>query len=90
MQSYYVHYHSSCKRTLGVDIPVRKPRPNAEEEKELNKPFIPPIPAFLNIISALMILRQKITSKEMTSDTENGKTNEKMTAITREISSQTR
>jgi hypothetical protein len=73
-----------------VLIPVPKPRPNPEEEKDLNKPFIPPIPAFLNVISALMILRQKITSKETTNDIGNGKTKDKMTTAPREISNQTK
>ena len=68
-------------------IPVPKPPPNRED---LNKPFIPPIPVFLNMISALMILRQKMTSKETKNDIGNGKTKEKMIAITREISSQAR
>jgi hypothetical protein len=71
-------------------IPVPKPRPDPEEEKDLNKPFIPPIPAFLNVISALMILRQKITINETTNDIGNGKTKDKMTTIPREISNQTR
>jgi len=73
-----------------VLIPVPKPRPNPEEEKDLNKPFIPPIPAFLNVISALMILRQKITSKETMKDIGNGKRKDKMTTIPREISNQTK
>jgi hypothetical protein len=72
---------------MEVLIPVPKPPPNRED---LNKPFIPPIPFFLNIISALMILRQKMTSKETKNDIGNGKTKEKMIAITREISSQAR
>jgi hypothetical protein len=65
----------------GVLIPVPMPRPNPED---LNKPFIPPIPVFLNVISALMILRQKMTSKETKNDFGNGNTKEKMTAITRD------
>jgi hypothetical protein len=73
-----------------VLIPVPKPRPNPEEEKDLNKAFIPPIPAFLNVISALMILRQKITINETTNDIGNGKTKDIMTTIPREISNQTR
>jgi len=71
-------------------IPVPKPRPNPEEEKDLSQPFIPPMPAFLNVISALKILRQKMTSKETTNDIGNGKTKNKMTTIPREISNQTR
>jgi hypothetical protein len=71
-------------------IPLPKPRPNPEEDKDLNKPFIPPIPAFLNVISALMILREMMTSKETTNDIGNGKTMNKMTTIPREVSNQTR
>jgi hypothetical protein len=67
--------------------PVPKAPSNPED---LNKPFIPPIPAFLNIISALMILRQNTTSKDTTNDIGNGKTKDNTTTIPREISNQTK
>ena len=42
------------------------PLPNAEEENDLYHPFIPPIPAFLKRLSALMMLSEiKTISKSI-------------------------
>jgi hypothetical protein len=71
-------------------IPVRQPRPDSKEEKDLYQPFIPPIPAFLNAISALMTLREKMTISETTNDIGNGKTKDSIITVTREMNNQAR
>ena len=43
------------------------PLPNAEEENDLYHPFIPPIPALLKRLSALMILSENRTISKIIS-----------------------
>lgn len=62
--------------------------PDSEEETDLYQPFIPPIPAFFNTISALMILRERIKISETTIEIGKGKTRYTMMTVTKEISNQ--
>ena len=65
-------------------------RPDSKEDNDFNQPLIPPIPAFLNDISVLMMLMQKMTIKPTTNDMGNGRTKDTMITATREIDSQAR
>ena len=47
--------------------------PNPDEDNDLYHPFIPPTPAFLKRISALMILTEKMTMSKTTNAIGNGK-----------------
>jgi len=62
-------------------IPAPQPRPDSEEDNELYQPFIPPIPAFLNPISAVTTIREKVTISETTNDIGNGNTKDSITTV---------
>lgn len=72
----------------GPLIPLPHPRPDSKDDDDLYQPFIPPIPAFFNAISVLMIFREKMTISDTRNDIGNGKTKVRITTITTEISSQ--
>ena len=57
--------------------------PNPDEDNDLYLPFIPPTPAFLKRISALIILLEKITISMTPSAYGNGKSKEATAPIPR-------
>lgn len=57
--------------------------PNPDEESDLYHPFIPPTPAFLNRISALTILTEKMIMSNTPNPIGNGKLKDTSAAIPR-------